>query len=176
MQVSLLKQIAPLELNPATGEPFLRLPAPHANIIITPPRPTDAPAIASVHSNPKIYRWLSSPPYPYTLDHARYWLDMVSKETDAVLDELKDASEQPDAPPKITDKCPVQSIREVLSDGSDIFIGDCSFARSRFEWILDEKEREKLQDENNRRPAGDRDIIWTIGGQSIQALSLVNVH
>ncbi|KAF7347350.1 N-acetyltransferase domain-containing protein [Mycena venus] len=57
-------QLHPLEVNPKTGEPFLRLLA-HKNIILTPPRLSDAPFIISILNDERVYPWLSSPPYPY---------------------------------------------------------------------------------------------------------------
>jgi hypothetical protein len=45
----------PLELNTDTGELYLRLPAPFSNIILIPPRLSDAaPSIAILH-DPKIH-------------------------------------------------------------------------------------------------------------------------
>lgn len=58
-------QLHPLEIHPKTGECYLRLRA-HRNIIITPFRPTDAPALITVLNDPKVHIWLERPPYPYT--------------------------------------------------------------------------------------------------------------
>ena len=59
-------QLYPLEVNPKTGEPFLRLRN-HKNIILTPPRVEDAPACVPLLNDPRVCDWLAGPPYPYTL-------------------------------------------------------------------------------------------------------------
>jgi hypothetical protein len=56
---SLTTQLHPLQLNPITKEPFLRLPAPHDNIIVTPPRLSDAPDMVIAMNDEHIYPWLS---------------------------------------------------------------------------------------------------------------------
>jgi len=59
-------QLHPLEVNPKTGEPFLRLRH-HKNIILTPPREVDAEAFIPLLNDPRVSDWLAGPPYPYTL-------------------------------------------------------------------------------------------------------------
>lgn len=51
-------QLHPLEVNPQTGEPFLQLPSPHENIIITPIRLTDKPAIIDILNDYRVVQWL----------------------------------------------------------------------------------------------------------------------
>jgi hypothetical protein len=58
-------QLVPLEVNPLTGEPFLRLRK-HKNIIITPPRETDKEAYIRILSDPKVYKTLRSVLLPFT--------------------------------------------------------------------------------------------------------------
>jgi hypothetical protein len=58
-------QLTPLEVNPLTGEPFLRSRK-HKNIIITPPRETDKEAYIRILSDPKVYQMLRSAPVPFT--------------------------------------------------------------------------------------------------------------
>ena len=58
-------QLYPLEINSTTGEPFLRLRK-HKSIIITPPRPDDAPSIVSILNDFSVSDCLSGPPFPYT--------------------------------------------------------------------------------------------------------------
>lgn len=59
-------QLHPLEVNPKTGEPFLRLRN-HNNIILTPPRKDDVPAMVPFHNDPRVCEYLGGPPFPYTL-------------------------------------------------------------------------------------------------------------
>jgi hypothetical protein len=66
-------RLRPLELNDRTGEPFLRLPAPFQNIIITPPRSEDVPSIVRALNDPRVYKTLSGPPFPYLEEHATAW-------------------------------------------------------------------------------------------------------
>ena len=92
----------PLEFNPATKEPFLRLLPPHQNIIITPYRPTDAGFIVCHLNDPRICATLLGPPYPYTEEHARFWIDQKTKETAQIIDTLEHGDEQ-----TLVEGCPV---------------------------------------------------------------------
>ncbi|KAJ7292733.1 acyl-CoA N-acyltransferase [Mycena rebaudengoi] len=113
-------QLQPLEVNPHTGEPFLRLRS-HKNIIITPPRLSDAPSWVTLLNDERIYRWLCSPPYPYLPEHAEAKLKEETAAADKLFAELETARD--DVTLKIVDGCPVWSIREVKDDGTDVFIG-----------------------------------------------------
>jgi len=158
------RQLRPLQLNPITGEPFLRLPAPHSHIIYTPPRLSDAPELVPVLNDPKVYRWVHSPPWPFTLEDGISWLKYRTTATDALLNQLKDVDEaEPDAPLLAVGGCPLEIIREQRPDGSDIYVGTCDITRAGFDWELDEEKRTKLKEENNAREAGDPEIVWTIG-------------
>ena len=158
-------QLRPFEINPQTGEPYLRLAAPLSNIIITPPRLSDAPAKVEAFNDPRVYRWVTSPPWPYLPEHADQWLTTIIEETDAAWNELVKASvEEPEAAPKIVSTCPVRVIREQKEDGSDVPLGDCGFVRCNFDEIVDVDEKRKQSEENRARPAGDPRIIWQIGG------------
>jgi hypothetical protein len=106
-------QLHPLEVNRKTGEPFLRLLS-HTNIIITPPRLSDAPLYVPILNDERVIRWLSSPPYPYLLgklgcfyeisavlkypptEHGEWWVNQAKPQSDKLLTELEDA-QRPDA-------------------------------------------------------------------------------
>ncbi|KAI0028131.1 GNAT domain-containing protein [Vararia minispora EC-137] len=166
MSSSLLRQLAPLELDPVTNEPFLRLPAPHAHIVITPPRMSDAQFMTDYMNDPRVFRWTYTPPWPYHLEHALYWLEMIRTGTDVALKQLEDvAAVDPDgtAPLLITPECPVRSIRERRADGAEVYIGDCGFQPTTFEWELDPEERARLAQENAAHPPGSPNIVWSIG-------------
>lgn len=59
-------QLFPLEVDPHTQEPFLRLRK-HKNIIITPMRWEDATHFVPIFNDPRVYKWLMRTPFPYTL-------------------------------------------------------------------------------------------------------------
>lgn len=157
-------QLHPLEINPQTGEPFLRLAAPHQNIIITPPRQGDQLVNIQHINDPAIYRWIENPPIPYLPEHADSWIQSVKKESDVTLEYLrKSAEEFPDGPLQFVDECPVRHIREVKDDGTDVLLGDVSFRRSPFEEVIDEVERKQTREDNAKKQAGDPTIVYAIG-------------
>ena len=138
-------QLGTLELNPKTGEPFLRLYS-HHDIIITPPRWDDAPQFIPYLNDPLVNKWMSGPPVPYTEGKlftvipriwqrklicctddcaevdAQNWLNHVKPPADAVLKQLEEAKDQLD-PLIVVGHCPVSIIRKVNEDGSDLMIG-----------------------------------------------------
>ncbi|KAI0756869.1 acyl-CoA N-acyltransferase [Daedaleopsis nitida] len=157
-------QFHPLEFNPKTGEPFLRLSSPHDNIIITPPRLSDAPAILSNMTDPAVYLWLEGPPHPYLPKHADSWLAHIKPDTDAAFQELQRAStDKPDGPPVLVSQCPVRTIREVREDGSDLFLGDIALLRERWPDMEEIEAKTARAASNAARVLGDPEIIWCIG-------------
>ncbi|KAF8204428.1 GNAT domain-containing protein [Mycena galopus ATCC 62051] len=153
---SLNTQLHPLELNPKTGEPFLRLRS-HKNIILTPPRLSDAPFLVAILNDERIFHWINSPPHPYLPEHADWWLNKIKPESDNILVELENARNDPTL--KIVDGCPVRTIREVKEDGTDIFLGDITFDLADEPWELEGTGR--LKQETPRRDPHDPDI-WTL--------------
>ncbi|KAJ7493204.1 acyl-CoA N-acyltransferase [Mycena galericulata] len=132
----------PLELNAATGEPFLRLPAPFSTIIITPPRMSDVEPSVAILSDPAVSLWMGpmGPTGTYTASQAEGWLTKLKAETDEILDEMARNSGP-------FSGCPVRHIREVQEDGTEV----------------PREERARLVVENNARVAGDPDIVWHVG-------------
>jgi hypothetical protein len=162
-------QFNPLSINDHAIRPFLRLPAPHQRIIIATPRLHDAPQIYELLNDPRIYRWITGPPFPYLMEHAVSWLTQAKVDADAIWNELEQANaESPDGPLKIVGGCPVRSVLEENDDGSYTYLGDCGFVRHTFDDITDVEERTRLLQENNARPAGDPSTIWSIGGMCSQ--------
>jgi hypothetical protein len=157
-------QLHPLQVNPQTGEPFLRLRN-HQNIIITPPRASDAPFLPPILNDPLVHQWLASPPHPYLPEHAETWLNTITTASDAVLRDLEVSKDTPSL--KIVDHCPVRFLREVQDDGTDVFLGDIAFMRCqrmglvRTESVNSEQE---LTEENSRLACGDPKIVWSAGG------------
>ncbi|KAJ7483175.1 GNAT domain-containing protein [Mycena latifolia] len=148
-----------LEFSTTTGEPFLRLPAPFTNIIITPPRMSDVEPSLAILKNRAVSIWMGPPmsTIEYTAARAETWLAKVKQETDAALQEVQSAPNGPFS------GCPVRHIREVQEDGTDVFIGDIGLGRSAWPEVLDANEKARLVAENNARVAGDPDIVWHVG-------------
>ncbi|KIJ65536.1 hypothetical protein HYDPIDRAFT_88525 [Hydnomerulius pinastri MD-312] len=157
-------QLYPFEINPTSGEPFLRLPAPLQNIIITPPRDGDEVQMASILNDTRVVSQMAGIPIPYELDQARAWLEHVKGEADAILDDLRAYEvDNPLAVPKVVGGCPVRHIREVLDDGTDVYIGDVGVSRGLYEDVFDPAERDKVVEENNSKTIGDPTIRWAFG-------------
>ncbi|KAI0248385.1 GNAT domain-containing protein [Lactifluus subvellereus] len=145
-------------------EPYLRLPAPHDRIVIVTPRLQDAAELCEILNDPRVYRWVANPPFPYTMEHAISWLTQSKAEADAIWNELEQASaESPSGPPKFVGGCPLRSILEENADGSYTFLGTCGIDRNTYDDVMDLEERARLVHENNARPVGDPNIIWRIG-------------
>lgn len=157
-------QLSPLEINSATGEPFLRLPAPHQNIIVTPPREGDDGHVFTLFSDTNVADWFSSIPAPFSRDQGRAMLEQAKEVADAVLDELRTLEkESPGRELKVVGGCPLRHLREVHENGTDVFIGYIEVRRNMYKDVLDKTER-RVQFEENRRPTGDSSIRWGIAG------------
>lgn len=150
----------PLLLNEKTEEPYLRLPSPHSNIILTPPRlnDDDSKDIVQILNDRRVFQWLESTPYPYNLEHAKEWLKSTSKEAEMALRELEETQGG------FVGGCPVRILREVKENGDEIFLGDCRIGKWQFDDILDLEERERLRKENDQRLPGDSETVWDFGG------------
>ncbi|KAG8219623.1 SUR7/PalI family-domain-containing protein [Butyriboletus roseoflavus] len=155
-------QLYPLETNPQTGEPFLRLPAPNDNIILTAPRMSDAKSLAPIINDPRVSVWLEGPPIPYRDEYAEEWLAHIVKQSEDVLGELRE-EDRAEGPLKVVGGCPVRHLREVLLDGTDIYIGDIGINRAQMEEVLDPDERKRAVEANNGKAIGDPSIVWTFG-------------
>lgn len=178
--------------HPLTKEPYLRLPEPHSNIIITPHRRDQLDEtvlrLVGLLNDPRIYQWLESTPYPYLREHGEQWVKDSCKEIEQVLSTLqgelaenKDSYSSDhattDAQSQRTffDVCPFTCIREVLTADAetgaplkDILIGDIKLGRYTFyELGLASEERVEAQRKNNSLPAGDEKIAWTLGGKMV---------
>ncbi|OJA13094.1 hypothetical protein AZE42_09332 [Rhizopogon vesiculosus] len=157
-------QFHPLEVNPETGEPFLRLPAPHQSIIITPPREGDQSTLMQYFNDPAIFGWIDGSPVPFLPEHADFWVPFVKGQSDAILEYLKKSEEEfPNGPLQFMDDCPVRCLREVKENGTDVLIGDIAFRRGPFEEVLDGVERKQMQEENASKQAGDPTIQFAVG-------------
>ncbi|KAF7345410.1 Acetyltransferase, GNAT family [Mycena venus] len=151
-----------LQYNLTTGEPYLRLPAPFSNIIITPPRMSDVAPSAAILVDPAVSVWMGpqGPGSTYTVAQAEGWLTKLTARTDALVKELGGATDPHGHKP--VDGCPLRHIREEQADGSDVFIGDVGIYRASWSHVLDAEKRARLVAENNARAAGDPDIAWHV--------------
>ncbi|TDL25993.1 acyl-CoA N-acyltransferase [Rickenella mellea] len=157
-------QLHPLDVNPSSGEVFLRLSSPHENIIITPPRLSDVDVIPALMNDPRVHQTLEGPPYPYLPEHAELWIKAVKSGCDAVLAQLEHAAETGQMGPIIVDGCPVRILREVREDGTDIFLGDIAIDRNgKFDTSGDTEAEKELELANMARPVGDDEIVWSFG-------------
>ncbi|KAI5118455.1 hypothetical protein M0805_006274 [Coniferiporia weirii] len=166
MAPPLPQQLHPLKVNPFTREAYLQLPPPHENIIITPPRMSDAPIATKLLNDPRVYKTLEGPPYPYLPEHAEQWFVTIKRESDAIFEALGNDDGHEDETPKlvVVDGCPVRCLREVQNDGTDIFLGDIGFRRcERFDHLRDPEQEKCLAERNKALPPGDPDIIWDVG-------------
>ncbi|RDB29408.1 hypothetical protein Hypma_015951 [Hypsizygus marmoreus] len=160
-------QLHPLEVNPRTGEPFLRLRK-HKNVILTPPRSSDIPENIRYLNDPHVNDMLSGPPVPYLLEHAEAWYKVISTPSEETLAAIEAARDMPDL---ITVRhCPVRVIREVKEDGEDVFLGDIGLLRFDEGRLLapdglqaDDEQKAKYVNANIERPVGDPEIVWSIG-------------
>jgi hypothetical protein len=176
--------------NGLTKEPYLRLPAPRPNIIITPHRQENidetAATLANILNDPRVYPWLERTPYPYLHENGVEWIEAHCKENEEVLSTLreyleqgnfntKSAAAEPNQDRVFFDICPFTCIREVIAEDpetgaplKDRLIGDMKLARYAFyEHPHDSKERSEAQQKNNELPTGDENIIWTLGGNQV---------
>ncbi|KAJ7334904.1 hypothetical protein DFH08DRAFT_785008 [Mycena albidolilacea] len=165
-------QFSPLERNPATGELFLRLPSPHSTIILTPPRPSDAAAIAVIVNDPAVHPWLGRPNDIFTLEEAQALVSEYTRASSAVIYALEESTALEgtitSATPSVQCEqlvpvadCPVRSIRELQADGTDVYIGNIAFKRCNWHEVQS-PERDQLIAANNARPTGDPEIVWQV--------------
>ena len=156
----------PLQIDPQNGEPYLRLPVPLDNIIITPPRLDDADSLVKTLGHDDVVKWLTAIPKPYGLQDAESWLEASKQQTDEVLREL-DETHAGD-PGTFVERCPVRTIRECQADGTQVLIGSIGVGRCSFSYLEDEEMGKHLAVQNRSREVGDPDIIWEVGGKCSQ--------
>lgn len=172
-----MAHLQPLHVNPATNEPYLRLPSPLDKIIITPPRLTDAHRLVEIFSDPRVYTQLEAPPFPYRLSDADSWLEHITKEADVSLREIKEAwdnrkSSDDDASLPFVGTCPVRYVREVMDDGTDVLLGEIALHRCEYpDKKRDLAERASAIQANADLTIGDPAIAWCMGGMWAPYLS-----
>lgn len=153
--------LPPLLVDAETGEPYLRLPKPLDNNIITPPRLTDAEALAGILSNNGVAKWLTFIPQPYGIKEAEEWLTFSKEQTDEIFRDVRQARSEG----TFVDSCPVRTLREVQSDGSQVMIGSIGIGRNSFSFLENDEERKQMAEGNLEKATGDLEITWEAGGQ-----------
>lgn len=165
-----------VHFNSRSQEPYLRLPAPHSNIILTSHHlehleETYATLIETLN-DPRVYPWLEGSPYPYFREDAEQWVNLVYNENKEVLESLRaEFSEGSMGAHRFYDVSPFSCIREVVDQDPvtgdpirDVFIGTIGLTRySFYEYPCGSEEREEAQRKNDALPTGDGKIIWGIG-------------
>lgn len=156
-------------INATTHEPYIRLPHPLSNFIVTPPRDSDVEAFTLQMNDPNVTTWLSSLPSPYLLEHARERLDTFTKKYTAQhLAELEAAADDQSGRSGAVGGLVTNTVREVLEDGSEVMAGTLWFRRSGEMRVcvgadVTAEEAERLSKENLARPNGDPEIVWMYG-------------
>ncbi|KAG6820423.1 hypothetical protein H0H93_000669 [Arthromyces matolae] len=166
-------QLCPLEVNAATGEPFLRVPYLDKNIVITPPRLYDVDATVVAFNDPKIYTWISGTPLPYQPEHGLDWLSQQMKEAEDILRHFEGYTAKESL--KMTVGCPVRIIREVNEDGTDTFLGYISIHHSERKDVSCDDMRAGILADDALKMAGDPDTVWDIEerhGQGIMTAAM----
>ncbi|KZV99031.1 hypothetical protein EXIGLDRAFT_726514, partial [Exidia glandulosa HHB12029] len=150
----------PLKVDPTTGEVYLQLPAPYEHIVLTLQRESDAPVLMQHFNDPRIYMNLPGTPYPYTEEHARWWLEQITPPAQAVLADLR-------AGKQYVGSIPVCAIRDTRTSDGHVagakIIGDIGI--SRFVWndLHDTELAKRLAEENAAKEVGDPSIVWAMG-------------
>lgn len=152
-----------IQHNPTTNEPFIELPAPLSNFRLTPPRLDDTDAILPIMNDLTVCVNFASPPYPYLREHSEGWLRARILDYEEVMQSVK----QVEGEVGFVNWFALRHIREVLPDGTDIFVGDAGLMREdAFVEIKDPEARAARATINKNLPTGDPEIVWTIGGES----------
>ncbi|KAF2817809.1 uncharacterized protein BDZ99DRAFT_373962 [Mytilinidion resinicola] len=147
------------------GSPFLRLPAPHNHIILTPPRPTDGPAMIEMHNDPAIYMTLFSPPFPFTQRSFDDFYPIMSGTTQKAWEEYQEGKAVEGREKWVSAGLPVTCIRVAKGEptGEEKMLGDFTIKKRRYVSIKDLEARAERKGENDGWPAGDPRIEWELG-------------
>ncbi|KAK7690816.1 hypothetical protein QCA50_005916 [Cerrena zonata] len=149
-----------LHFDEITGEPYLRLPNPLENYIITPTRIDDAPAIVNILNGPGVAKWLAAIPKPYTLSDGEWWVGFTREAEEKWLTQMRESGPSSKSP---FGGCPLKCIRHVKEDGTQVLVGNVGVGRCSFSYLEDDQKAKQLAAENERRSIGDPEIVWALG-------------
>lgn len=151
----------------SNNSPFLRLPAPHSNIILTPPRDSDGDAVIEILSDPRVYMNLAGPPFPYGQKEWDEWFPIIEKGAhDALLElrEVEKAKKEGGSGTIWVKGASVNAIRELDPVTSEQkFIGIIGIDRRDFVFHDGNKETQMRKEENFAFEAGNPGITWELG-------------
>ncbi|EEA28241.1 hypothetical protein TMatcc_003435 [Talaromyces marneffei ATCC 18224] len=156
--------------------PYIRLPAPHSHIIITPPRSLPQPegeenaiyppqpdidASVAALNDDRVHPYLESPPYPYKREQAVTFHRMMYDECQRILQHPQQ---------ELYNGCPFRDIRDTSLNADDGSVaeapkvGDILISRYPFyEFPPDSEARSKAQAYNASLAVGHEDLVWGIG-------------
>lgn len=165
-----------VQIDPTNNEPYIRLPAPHDNIRITPPRIMDADPLVQMLNDPKIYPFLSNPVFPVTQQHGVEFITRVKAKCEEIFyrevqSRLRDSISGSDAQLEggfAVSGDIVESLREIQDDGTELYLGGLTLRRPGFSEVQDKFQRQILKDENDSKPPGDPSIVWAFGGMIVR--------
>ncbi|KAE8342564.1 hypothetical protein BDV24DRAFT_162455 [Aspergillus arachidicola] len=153
-----------LNYNTHNNEPYLRLPAPYRNIIITPIRldnREDESIIVASMNDPRVASWLIGPPFPYKPEDGKSWIKSSYETCGKQLEEIRSG--------RVPDGCPFRCIREIMAEDDhgiikDTMIGCIDVDRYGYsEFPQGSETRREAEEKNLALPAGSPDIVWSIG-------------
>ena len=156
----------PLLIDAKTGDPYVQLAAPLTAFRITLPRVSEDDISQTVRmmNDPLVYKYLNTPPYPHSAEHAREFLEGVKVICDGFFEEMKGDRFIETG---MVSGSPFMSIREVKEqEGVDRYIGYVRLMRTVYMSEKDPMERERLKAENYAKEAGDPTISWMFAGES----------
>lgn len=153
------------------GTPFIALPEPHSNIIITHSRFEDGDVLIPMMNDPRVYMNLTGPAFPYTQKDWEEFFSKTEKSRSEALAEWKEiekskmeAGDDGKDFKRWIGGTPVNCLREIDPETKQQrFIGHISVRRRGFLAIRDKAERNRVEEENASRKAGDPLIEWEIG-------------
>ena len=161
----------------SNNSPFIRLPAPHQNIIITPSRYSDGDAVIEVLSDPRVYMNLAGPPFPYGQKEWDDWFAILEKASKDALSEWREVQKtrkEGGEGRRWTNGVPVTAIRDVDPvTGEQKFIGSIDATRTNFTFHGAHDENQRKQEENDALEAGNPDIDWGVGCESCPLSSFI---
>lgn len=153
------------------GQPFIPIAHPTIpGLSLTLPHPKDDPQhqLRVLNDLERVQRWLDGPPYPYTMEDATGWNDILLERWTTAFERIvmEPGLDLGHAGP--SSSCGLQNTRVAdLTAGEEVgqgrWIGDLGVVRWEFPNVVDAAERAKLTAENAAREVGDPDLIWTLG-------------
>ncbi|KIX95349.1 uncharacterized protein Z520_08866 [Fonsecaea multimorphosa CBS 102226] len=159
----------------------IAVPHPTLRIALTPPRESDGAAVILGLNHPKVYMNLNGPPYPYTAKDWTEWYAKSSSDSKENLSELIAIRKSEQSSPSTTGKfatagdgsqrswlgrhwtSTIRHFEDSDASTNANFIGEIGVERESFLYIVDEEERNRRKEANDKLQAGDPNITWEIG-------------